>query len=169
MAKSKTLEDLFQEQLKDILWAENKLSKALAKMSKKCPDAKLASAFAKHKTETDSQIEKLSQVMESLDMPVKGKKCPAMAGLVEEAEEIMSDFEGEYDVMCAGMIAAAQKVEHYEIASYGTLVTWANELGLKQQSRILQSILNEEKKTDELLTQLAEAGINQGAQSKKAA
>lgn len=167
MAKSKTLEDLFQEQLKDILWAENKLSKALAKMSKKCPDQQLSAAFLKHKNETDTQIQKVEQVMTSLDLPVKTKKCPAMEGLIEEAEEIMSDFQGEDEVLCAGMIAAAQKVEHYEIASYGTLVTWATELGYKQQAKILQSILDEEKKTDETLTQLAQGGINDSA--KKAA
>ena len=164
MAKTKTLEDLFQEQLKDILWAENKLSKALAKMSKKCPDPKLSAAFAKHKEETDGQIERLNEVMTSLDMPVKAKKCPAMEGLLEEADEMMSDFEGDDETLCAGMIAAAQKVEHYEIASYGTLVTWANELGYKSQARLLKATLDEEKKTDMSLTELAEGGINISAE-----
>ncbi|PZP54695.1 MAG: hypothetical protein DI586_09130 [Micavibrio aeruginosavorus] len=174
MAKSKTttLEDLFEEQLHDIYFAEGKLHKALGKMAKKAPDAKLSSAFLKHQEETSSQIEKLEQVMTSLDIKVKGKKCPAILGIIEEAEELMSDFAGEDEVLCAAMISAAQKAEHYEIATYGTLVCWANELGYKQQAKLLTSILEQEKKTDMNLTQLAEGGINQAAEtpsSKKAA
>lgn len=171
MAKVKTLEDLFEAQLHDIYWAETKLAKALAKMSKKAPNAKLSSAFAKHKEETEDQIAKLEQVMTSLDIKVKGIKCEAMAGLLEEAEEMMKEAV-EDEVMNAAMIAAAQKVEHYEIATYGTLVQWANDLGYKQQSKLLQSILDQEKKTDVALTTLAESGINVAAESaniKKAA
>ena len=167
MAKVKTLEDLFIAQLYDINWAENKLAKALTKMSKKAPDAKLAAAFAKHKEETEDQIAKLAQVMTSLDIKVKAVKCEAMAGLLEEAEEMMKEAV-EDSVMNAAMIAAAQKVEHYEIATYGTLVCWANELGYKQQAKLLQSILDQEKKTDVSLTALAEGGINVAAESKNA-
>lgn len=165
MAKVKTLEDLFEAQLHDIYWAENKLVKALTKMSKKAPDAKLSSAFLKHKEETEDQIAKLEQVMTSLDIKVKGIKCEAMAGLLEEADEMMKESV-EDEVLCAAMIAAAQKVEHYEIATYGTLVCWANNLGYKQQAKLLQSILDQEKKTDVSLTTLAESGINSAAESK---
>ena len=168
MPKEKTLDDLFEEQLHDIYFAEGKLHKALAKMAKKAPDAKLAAAFEKHQIETEDQIAKLEQVMESLDIKVKGKKCPAILGIIEEAEEIMSDFKGEDEVLAAAMIAAGQKAEHYEIASYGTLVTWATELGYKKQAQILQSILDQEKKTDSALTKLAESGINASAQKKAA-
>ena len=172
MAKEKTLDDLFEEQLHDIYFAEGKILKALGKMIKKAPDAKLAAAFEKHQAETETQIEKLEQVMTSLDIKVKGKKCPAILGIIEEAEELMKDFKGEESTLAAGMIAAAQKVEHYEIATYGTLVCWANELGYKAQAKMLTSILDQEKKTDLSLTDLAEGGINVAAEnrtSKKAA
>ncbi len=170
-SKEKTLADLFEEQLHDIYFAEGKIYKALGKMVKKAPDAKASAAFQKHQEETATQIEKLEQVMTSLDIKIKGKKCPAILGIIEEAEELMSDFEGQDAVMTAGMIAAAQKVEHYEIATYGTLVCWANELGYKQQAKLLTSILDQEKKTDVALTQMAESGVNQAAElpSKKAA
>jgi len=166
MPKEKTLEDLFEDQLHDIYFAEGKILKGLAKMVKKAPDDKSAAAFEKHRTETEDQIAKLEQVMESLDIKVKGKKCPAILGILEEAEEIMTEFKGEDEVLAAGMIAAGQKVEHYEIATYGTLVTWANELGYKKQAQILQSILDQEKKTDLALTKLAESGINQSAENR---
>lgn len=165
MAKVKTLEDLFEAQLHDIYWAEGKLHKALGKMAKKAPDAALSAAFLKHQEETQSQIDRLEQIMESLDIKVKGKKCDAMAGLLEEAEEMMKEA-SEPAVLNAAMIAAAQKVEHYEIASYGTLVCWANELGYSRQAQILTSILGEEKKTDTALTTLAENGLNVAAESK---
>jgi ferritin-like metal-binding protein YciE len=172
MPKEKTLEDLFVDQIQDVYFAEGKLHKALGKMAKKCPNPKLAAAFQKHQEETATQIEKLEQVMTSLDIKVKGKKCPAILGIIEEAEEIMSDFKGEDAVLCAGMIAAGQKAEHYEIATYGTLCQWATDLGYKTQAKLLHSILEQEKKTDIALTQLAESGINESAEprtSKKAA
>ncbi len=171
MSNVQTLEDLFEAQLHDIYWAENKLTKALAKMAKKAPDAKLAAAFTKHREETESQIEKLEQVMDSLDIKIKGEKCEAMAGILKEAEEMMGDAT-EPEVLNASMIAAAQKVEHYEIATYGSLVCWATELGYTAQAKLLTSILEQEKKTDVTLTKLAESGINVAAEarnSKKAA
>ena len=169
MAKEKSLEDLFEEQLHDIYFAEGKILKGLSKMIKKAPDAKSEAAFEKHYEETETQIEKLEQVMKSLDIKVKGKKCPAILGILEEAEELMSDFEGEDSVLSAAMIAAAQKVEHYEIATYGTLVQWATDLGYKSQAKLLQSILDEEKKTDVALTKLAQSGVNMAAENKRAA
>ena len=163
VAKSKTLVDLFEEQLHDIYFAEGKILKALGKMIKKAPSAQLQAAYKKHQDETETQMEKLEQVMASLDIKVKGKRCPAILGLIEEAEELMSEFHGEDAVLSAAMIAAAQKVEHYEIATYGTLVQWASDLGYKQQAKLLQSILDQEKRTDLALTELAESGINMEA------
>lgn len=164
MSDVQNLQDLFEAQLKDIYYAENKILKALPKMQKKASNAKLAAAFKKHETETVTQIEKLERVMTSLGMKVKGEKCDAIEGIIKEAEGIMKECANEA-VCDAAMIAAAQKVEHYEIATYGTLVCYANGLGHKSEAKLLQSILDQERKTDEALTTLAENGINDMAEN----
>ena len=153
------LEDLFKEDLKDILHAENQLVKALPKMMKAATNAQLKGSFETHLEETKGHVVRLEKVMESMGMPVKGKTCKAMQGLLEEGKEVMEE-DAEDDVLDAALIGAAQKVEHYEIATYGTLCTYADLLGLQDAKKLLGQNLEEEKKTDELLTELAEAVIN---------
>jgi ferritin-like metal-binding protein YciE len=153
------LEDLLKEDLKDLLHAENQIIKALPKMIKSASNGELKSAFEAHLQETRGHVERLEQVMESLGMPVKGKTCKAMQGIIEEGKEVMEE-DAEEDVMDAALIGAAQKVEHYEIATYGTLCTYADLLGLRDAKRLLGQNLEEEKKTDQRLTELAEAVIN---------
>ena len=162
MAGMKTLDDLFEEQLHDIYFAENKLLKALPKMAKKATNPQLEKAFLKHEKETTDQIAKLERVMESLGIKVKGKKCPAILGIIEEAEELMKEAK-DPEVRDAALIAAAQKAEHYEIATYGTLCNFAKRLGHTAEGKILHSILEQEKATDEGLTELANSGINEAA------
>ncbi len=153
------LQMLMVEELKDLYHAEGQILKAMPKMVKKASDDELKRAFEQHMKETAGQIERLEQVFEALGEKAKGKKCHAMQGLLEEAKEIMGE-DMEDDVMDAALIAAAQKVEHYEIASYGTVRAWAQILGNKQVAKLLQQTLDEEGKTDKLLTQLAEKNIN---------
>ena len=153
------LTDLLKEDLKDVLHAENQILKALPKMIKTATNEQLASAFEQHLAETKVHVERVQQVMEGLGMPVKGKPCKAMKGIIEEGKEVMSE-DAEDDVMDAALIGAAQKVEHYEIATYGTLCTYADLLGLDQAKKLLGQNLEEEKATDQKLTELAEAVIN---------
>jgi ferritin-like metal-binding protein YciE len=153
------LEDLFKEDLKDLYHAENQIIKALPKMIKSASHEELKTAFQNHLEETKVQVERLEQVMEIMGMPAKGKPCKAMQGIIEEGKEVMEE-DAEDDVMDAALVGAAQKVEHYEIASYGTLCTYADLLGLKDAKKLLGQNLEEEKKTDQLLTDLAEAVIN---------
>jgi len=153
------LEDLLKEDLKDLLHAENQIIKALPKMIKSASNEELKSAFQEHLEETKGHVDRLEQVMESLGMPVKGKTCKAMQGIIEEGKEVMEE-DAEEDVMDAALIGAAQKVEHYEIATYGTLCTYAELLGLQDAKRLLGQNLEEEKRTDQKLTELAEAVIN---------
>jgi ferritin-like metal-binding protein YciE len=160
--KMKTLQDLFLDQLRDLYHAENQLVKALPKMAKGAHAPALRSAFEEHLEQTRHQAERLEQVFEKLGARAKGKKCQAMVGLVEEGEELLGE-DAEPDVRDAGLIAAAQKAEHYEIACYGTLCTWAQELGQQGAFDLLKQTLDEEKATDEKLTHLAESGINQAA------
>lgn len=157
--QSKTLQDLFKENLKDIYYAERKILVALPKMAKAVNSDELRAAFEKHVTETEAQVERLKQVFSLLDEPAKGKTCPAILGLVEEGEEVMEDFE-DSPALDAGLLGGAQAVEHYEIARYGTLVAWAHELGMSEAAALLQQTLDEEKATDQALTRLAEAAIN---------
>ena len=154
-----TLQDLLIEELKDIYNAEQQLLKAMPKMVKKASSPELQQAFTTHMKETEGQVQRLEQVFEALGEKAKGKKCHAMQGLLEEAKEMMGE-DMEDDVMDAALIAAAQKVEHYEIASYGTVRSWANLLGNKQVVKLLQQTLDEETKTDKLLTKVAESSIN---------
>jgi ferritin-like metal-binding protein YciE len=153
------LQDLMKEDLKDVLHAENQIIKALPKMIKKTTNPQLASAFEAHLEETKEQVNRLEQVMEGLGMPVRGKTCKAMQGIIEEGKEVMEE-DADDDVMDAALIGAAQKVEHYEIATYGTLCTYADLLGLDEAKRLLGQTLDEEKRTDQKLSELAESVIN---------
>lgn len=154
-----TLHDLFEETLKDIYYAEKAILKALPKMAKKASSEELADAYNTHAEETEGQIQRLEEVFEILGTKAKGKHCPAIEGLIEEAQEIMKEAEDD-TVRDAGTLAAAQAVEHYEISRYGTLIAWANKLGLEDAAELLQENLDEEKATDEKLTELAESEIN---------
>jgi ferritin-like metal-binding protein YciE len=161
-AKQKTLDDLFLETLKDMYHAEKQLMRALPKMAKAADSDELRQAFETHRDETEGQIARLDQVFEMLGKPARGKPCEAMQGIVEESKEIMEDFKGS-DALDAGLLAAAQAVEHYEISRYGTLKTWAGQLGMKDAARLFEETLAEEKKTDALLTKLAESSANRKA------
>ncbi|WP_377296771.1 ferritin-like domain-containing protein [Rhizobium sp. SGZ-381] len=163
---TKTLDDLFYETLKDIYYAERKISKALPKMARGAQDEKLKQAFLTHKEETDGQIERLQQVFELIGKRARGKTCAAIEGILEEGEEILEEFKGT-PALDAGLLAAAQAVEHYEISRYGTLVAWAKQLGLKDAVTLLEETLSEESKTDATLTTLAGSAVNIAA--KKAA
>jgi len=153
------LEDLLKEDLKDVLHAENQIVKALPKMIKKTSHAELKEAMSAHLEETKGHVERVEQVMELLGMPVRGKVCKAMQGIIEEGKEVMEE-DAEDDVMDAALIGAAQKVEHYEIASYGCVCTYAEMLGYDEAHELLGQNLDEEETTDERLTALAESVIN---------
>jgi ferritin-like metal-binding protein YciE len=168
MAKEKDLNDLFLDTLKDIYFAEKKILSALPKMAKAAQSPKLKAAFEKHLTETDGQVERLEQVFALLDETPRGKTCDAIMGIIDEGREVMSEFKG-MPAIDAGLLAAAQAVEHYEISRYGTLKTWAAELGHKDAVKLLDATLKEEKNTDATLSQLAEAEVNKHAGAPKAA
>jgi ferritin-like metal-binding protein YciE len=153
------LQDLMKSDLKDVLNAENQIIKALPKMIKKATNTDLQEAFEQHLEETREHSNRLEQVMEMLGMPVRAKTCKAMQGILEEGKEVMGE-DADDDVMDAALIGAAQKVEHYEIATYGTLCTYAELLGLADAKRLLGQTLEEEKRTDQKLSELAEAVIN---------
>jgi ferritin-like metal-binding protein YciE len=163
---TKTLNDLFHDTLKDIYYAERQIAKALPKLARAAQDEKLKAAFQQHKEETDNQIERLKQVFEIIGKRAQGKTCEAIEGIIAEGEEIMDEFKGT-PALDAGLLAAAQAVEHYEISRYGTLRAWAKQLGLNDAVRLLEETLAEESKTDETLTKLAETAVNSAA--KKAA
>ncbi len=160
----KKLDELFHETLKDIYFAEKKLVTALPKMAKAAESDELKNAFEKHAGETEGHVERLEQIFGIIDKKPQGKTCDAMMGLIEEAQEVMKEFKGS-PALDAGLIASAQAAEHYEISRYGTLKTWAEELGLEDAVSLLNATLNEEKKTDETLTGLAESAANQEAQA----
>jgi len=165
MAKEpKKLDELFHDTLKDIYFAEKKILSALPKMAKAAQSEDLKAAFQKHETETEEHVARLEKVCQEIDETPRGKTCDAIMGIIEEGQEVMKEFKGE-PALDAGLLAAAQAVEHYEIARYGTLKTWAAELGLKQSLKLLEETLSEEKKTDETLTKLAESEVNQHAQA----
>jgi ferritin-like metal-binding protein YciE len=168
MAKEpKKLDDLFHDTLKDIYFAEKKILTSLPKMAKAAQNEDLAAAFEKHRGETEGQIERLEEVFGMIDKKPQGKTCPAIVGLAEEAQEIIKEYKGT-PALDAGLLGAAQAVEHYEISRYGTLRAWAEELGLSDAARLLQETLDEEEATDEALTELAEAVINQQAEDQAA-
>jgi ferritin-like metal-binding protein YciE len=160
--KDKDLNDLFLDTLKDIYFAEKQIAKALPKMAKAATSDKLRAAFEKHQLETEGQIERLEQVFELLEKPARGKTCDAIMGILDEGKEIMDEYKGT-SALDAGLLAAAQAVEHYEISRYGTLKTWASELGMKDAVKLLDATLNEEKKTDDTLSKLALSAVNLAA------
>jgi ferritin-like metal-binding protein YciE len=164
MASEKNLQELFHETLKDIYFAEKKILSALPKMAKAAQSPDLKAAFEKHEIETEEHVARLEKVFEEIDETARGKRCDAIIGIIEEGQEVMKEFKGA-PALDAGLLAAAQAVEHYEIARYGTLKTWAAELGLNQALQLLETTLDEEKKTDETLTMLAQSEVNQHAQA----
>lgn len=159
------LKELFTDELKDMLWAEKQLVKSLKKLSKSATATELKGAFDTHLTETEGHITRLEQVFESIGEKATAKKCEAMAGLAKEAEELIESTDAGTEVRDAALISAAQKCEHYEIASYGTLKTLAGVLGYTDAQELLNQTLTEEKNTDELLTNLAENIVNESAAS----
>jgi ferritin-like metal-binding protein YciE len=154
------LHEFFADELKDIYWAEKHLTKALPKMAKAASSDELRSAFENHLMQTEEHVTRLEQVFELLGMKPQAKKCDAMAGLVEEGKSIIEDTDDDTATRDVGLILAAQKVEHYEIATYGGLAQLAKTLGLMEIKEILGQTLSEEKETDELLTEIAESNIN---------
>ena len=153
------MNDLFLHQLEDIYFAENQILKALPKMSEKATSPDLRDAFDAHLEETKTHVDRLKQVFEIVGEKPQGEECPAIEGIIEEAEELMGEIEHE-NTLDAALIAAAQAVEHYEITRYGTLVAWAGELGLDEAAEILSETLNEEHAADLKLTDLGESRIN---------
>ena len=159
----KTLDTLFHDTLRDIYYAERKILSALPKMARGAQDPKLKEAFQLHREQTEVHVERLQQVFEIIGKNPRGKTCAAIEGILEEGEEILQDYKGS-PALDAGLLAAAQAVEHYEITRYGTLRTWAKKLGLKDAVALLEQTLAEESETDELLTGLAETAVNEAAQ-----
>ena len=159
-----SLRDLYVEELQDIYSAEQQITKALPKMAQAAGSTALKAAFEEHLQQTQGQIQRLDQIFQKLGKSPGGKECQAMKGLVTEGEELIQEG-GDADTLDAGLIAAAQKVEHYEMASYGTVRTWANLLGEKDAAQLLQTTLDEEGDTDKKLTALAEKCVNKEANS----
>jgi ferritin-like metal-binding protein YciE len=165
MAKApKKLDELFHDTLKDIYFAEKKIFSTLPKMSKAAHSEELKAAFEKHQGETEGQIERLEQVFAAINKKPQGKTCAAIVGITDEGAEIMQEYKGS-PALDAGLLAAAQAVEHYEISRYGTLRTWAEELGLEEAVSLLEETLEEEEATDQALTKIAESVVNQEAQA----
>ena len=162
MASEKTLEDLFLDTLKDIYYAEKQILKTLPKMARAAESEQVRAGFEQHAMETEGQIERLEQVFELIGKAPRGKTCDAILGIIEEGKEIMTEFKGT-QALDAGLVSSAQAVEHYEIARYGTLKTWARQLGLNDAVKLLDQNLQEEVATDKKLTQVAEADSNQKA------
>jgi len=165
MAKEpKKLDELFHDTLKDIYFAEKKILSTLPKMAKAAQSEELKAAFEKHYTETEGQIERLEKVFSVIEKKPQGKTCAAIVGITDEGAEIMEEYKGS-PALDAGLLGAAQAVEHYEISRYGTLIAWAEELGLDDAVSLLEETLEEEEATDEALTEIAKTAINQQAQA----
>jgi ferritin-like metal-binding protein YciE len=162
------LHDLFEDTLRDIYYAEKAILKALPKMAKKASSEDLTAAFEEHREQTEGHVQRLEAIFKMLDKTARGKKCEAIEGLAKEADEIIKEAETD-TVRDAGMLAAAQAVEHYEISRYGTLKAWADKLGMKEAAQLLDQTLQEEKETDAKLTELAESEINVEADEEAAA
>jgi ferritin-like metal-binding protein YciE len=162
-SKMTTLEDLYIDTLKDLYSAEKQLVKALPKMAKNAQSPDLQKAFQEHLRQTEGQVERIERIFQELEGSPRGKKCMGMEGLIEEGNELMQE-DAEPDVMDAGLIAAAQKVEHYEIAGYGTARAWAQRLGYDKAARLLQETLEEESMANEKLNKIAESHVNMEAQ-----
>lgn len=161
-AREHTLEDLFLETLKDMYSAEKIILRALPKMAKAARSDELRQAFEHHREETEAQVDRLEQVFGLMEKPARAKTCEALQGLVEEAKEVMDEFKAS-DALDAGLLSSAQAVEHYEISRYGALKSWAGQLGMPEAVRLLDATLQEEKKTDQILTKLAESAVNKQA------
>ncbi len=158
----KKLDDLFLHTLKDVFYAENAITKALPKMSKAAHSKALKQAFETHLKQTEGQIERLEQVFKIIGQKAEGVPCEAIKGILKEGDEVADEFKGSH-ALDAGLIAAAQAVEHYEISRYGALRTWAEELGMNHAAKLLQATLEEEEATDRSLTKLAEKKVNTAA------
>jgi ferritin-like metal-binding protein YciE len=158
-SSSKDLSELFVDTLKDIYYAEKKILSALPKMAKSAQSSQLKAAFEKHEAETESQVSRLEQIFEIVGVAARGKRCEAIEGIIDEGKEIMVEYKGS-PAIDAGLLAAAQAVEHYEISRYGTLKAWASRLGHKQAVSLLDQTLREEIKTDNDLTKIAERAVN---------
>ncbi len=162
MPKLESLNDLFVDELRDLYNAENQLVKALPKMAQAAESKDLRNALEEHLTQTKNQIERLDKVFQSLDVPERGKECVGMKGIIQEGQEILKE-NASPSVKDAGIITAAQKTEHYEIATYGSVCTFAEQLGYDDEAKLLKQTLSEEKKADELLTKIAERHVNKEA------
>jgi ferritin-like metal-binding protein YciE len=162
MASARSLQELFLSTLQDIYHGEKQILKALPKMAKNATTPELKEAFKHHHEQTEGQVERLQRVFELMNKSARGRTCEAIEGLVEEGKEVM-DEAATGEVMDAGLIAAAQAVEHYEIARYGTLRAWAQQLGMQEAAELLEETLQEEKQTDELLNKIALSGANRAA------
>jgi ferritin-like metal-binding protein YciE len=160
----KTLNELFHDTLKDIYFAEKKILSTIPKMAKAAENQELKAAFEKHQAETGDQVQRLEEVFEQIEKKPQGKTCAAIVGITDEGAEIIKEYKNS-PALDAGLLAAAQAVEHYEISRYGTLIAWAEELGLEQAVPLLQETLEEEKATDQALTKIAESAINQEAEA----
>ncbi len=165
MAKSpKTLDDLFHDTLKDIYFAEKKILTALPKMEKSANSPDLKEAFATHRSQTEGHVKRLEEVFDIIDAKPQGKTCDAILGIIKEGEGAMEDYK-DSPALDAALLAAAQAVEHYEISRYGTLKTWAEEMGLQGAANLLDATLQEEKETDALLSELGTSVVNLEAQA----
>jgi ferritin-like metal-binding protein YciE len=162
MQNDKNLKELFAETLKDIYFAEKQILRALPKMAREAASPELKQAFETHCEQTEGHVERLNQVFELIGRPARGKTCEAILGIIDEAKEIMEEFKGA-EALDAGLASSAQAVEHYEIARYGTLKSWAQQLGLNDAAKLLDETLQEEIKTDQLLSKLATSSINKKA------
>jgi ferritin-like metal-binding protein YciE len=158
----KNLSALFLDTLKDIYYAEKQIYKSLPKMAKAADSDQLRAAFEKHHDETENHIQRLEQIFELVNKPARGKKCDAIEGILDEGEEIMDEYK-DAPALDAGLLAAAQAVEHYEISRYGTLKAWAEKLDMPDAVKLLDQTLAEEKKTDETLTKIANTEVNKEA------
>lgn len=167
MAKTKTLEDLFHDTLRDIYYAEKQILKALPKMATGAQSPQLKAAFEKHRGETEGQVDRLEQVFQIIGKAARGKKCDAIEGILAEGDEILEEF-ADSPALDAGLISSAQAVEHYEITRYGTLKRWATVLGLDDAAKLLDETLQQEGATDEGLTALADAAANAKAMAETA-
>src|SRR6202035_2116645 len=162
--ETKKLEELFHDTLKDIYFAEKRILSTLPKIAKAAQNEDLKAAFQKHERETEEQVSRLEQVFDLLAKKPQGKSCAAILGIIEEGQEIMKEYKGS-PALDAGLLAAAQAVEHYEISRYGTLIAWAEELDLDDAVTLLEETLEEEKATDQALTEIAKTAINQQAEA----
>ena len=166
-AKVKKLDELFHDTLKDIYYAEKKILAALPKMAKAAQNPELKEAFEKHRGQTEGQVSRLEKVFSEIEAKPQGKKCDAIEGILAEGTEIMQEYKGS-PALDAGLLAAAQAVEHYEISRYGTLMAWAEKLGLTESAGLLEETLEEEEETDETLSKIAETAVNAEAEEEDA-